>query len=68
MTEKEKQQLKQDIKDGKVDMGELYDKYGLYIPSFNSYEVAKELEPDLTIEKYQEEIFDSEIEFLLAHM
>lgn len=27
MTKKEKQQLKKDIKDGKVDMDELYEKY-----------------------------------------
>ena len=70
MTEEEKQQLKKDIKDGKVDMDELYEKYGLYIPSFMDYESYKEAynEPNLTFEKYNEEIFDSEIEFLLAHM
>ena len=68
MNKKEKQQLKKDIKDGKVDMDELYEKYGLYRPYFMDYETYKKVYGDLTIEKYNEEIFDSEIEFLLAHM
>ena len=68
MTKKEKQQLKKDIKDGKVDLDELYEKYGLYRPYFMDYETYKEVYGDLTIEKYNEEIFDSEIEFLFAHI
>ena len=68
MTKKEKQQLKKDIKDGKVSLGKLYKKYGLYRPYFMDYETYKKVYGDLTIEKYNEEIFDSEVEFLLAHM
>ena len=54
MTKKEKQQLKKDIKDGKVDMDELYEKHGLYRPYFMDYETYKKVYGDLTIEKYNE--------------
>lgn len=68
MNKKEKRQFKKDIKDGKVYMDELYEKYGLYRPYFMDYETYKKVYGDLTIEKYNEEIFDSEIEFLLANI
>ena len=65
MTKKEKQQLRKDIENGKVNIDDLYEKYQINMPIMLSY---KEVYGDLTIEKYNEEIFDSEIEFLLAHM
>ena len=44
MTEEEKKQLREDIKSGKVDIYELYEKYGLHEPSFISYEAWQEKE------------------------
>ena len=37
MTEQEKKQLREDIKSGKVDIYELYNKYGLFEPYFVPY-------------------------------
>ena len=59
--------IRAEIKKGST-IYDLYEKYGLYRPYFMDYETYKKVYGDLTIEKYNEEIFDSEIEFLLAHM
>ena len=66
MTEREK--LKQDIKDGKVSMEKLYKEYDLYMPYFMSYKEFKEAHGEMTIEEYNERIFNNKIEFLLMHM
>ena len=64
MTEKEKQQLKQDIKSGKVDIYELYEKYGLFEPYFVPYKEGE----GRTYEEYEKDIEESRINFLIAHM
>ena len=70
MTEEEKKQLREDIKSGKVDIYELYEKYGLHEPSFISYEAWQEKEgnKDKTIKEYEKDIEESRINFLIAHM
>ena len=64
MTEKEKQQLKQDIKSGKVDIYELYEKYGLHEPYFVPYKEGE----GRTYEEYEKDIEESRINFLIAHI
>ena len=64
MTEEEKKQLREDIKSGKVDIYELYEKYGIFEPYFVPY---KEDE-GRTYEEYEKDIEESRIDFLLAHL
>ena len=53
MTEQEKQQLREDIKAGKVNVDELYEKYQVPFPYIMDYEIYKKT--------YEEE--DGEITF-----
>lgn len=41
MTEQEKQQLREDIKSGKVNVDELYEKYQVPFPYIMDYEIYK---------------------------
>ena len=67
MTEREK--VKQDIKSGKLDIYELYEKYGLYEPYPISFEGYKEkYGNDKTLQNYNNDIENDKIEFLLMHM
>ena len=69
MTEEEKQQVREDIKSGKVDIYELYEKYGLYEPYFISYQAYKKKHgEDKTHEDYENAIDNARINFLIAHM
>ena len=52
MTEEEKKQLREDIKSWKVDIYELYEKYGIHLPSIRTYEQSKEENPNITPEEY----------------
>ena len=63
-SEKEKQQLKQDIKDGKVDIDDVYEKYGIPQPYMIDYKEAKEEDPNLTIEQYNKEVLKDKITLL----
>ena len=58
MTEQEKQQLREDIKAGKVNIDELYEKYDKNLPYMFTYEERKIKEPNLTIEEYEDVIND----------
>ena len=68
MTEKEKQQLKQDIKSGKVDIYELYEKYGIHLPSIRTYEQSKEENPNITPEEYEANVLSDKITILFWQM
>lgn len=68
MTEQEKQQLKEDIKSGKVDIDELYEKYNINLPYMFTYEERKMNEPNLTIEKHEEDVINDKIKILFWQM
>ena len=68
MTEQEKQQLKEDIKAGKVNIDELYEKYNMNLPYMFTYEERKIKEPNLTIEEYEEDIINDKITILFWQM
>ncbi|TXJ46299.1 hypothetical protein [Brachyspira pilosicoli] len=68
MTEQEKQQLKEDIKAGKVNIDELYEKYNMNLPYMFTYEERKIKEPNLTIEEYEEDVINDKITILFWQM
>ena len=68
MTEQEKQQLREDIKAGKVNIDELYDKYDKNLPYMFTYEERKIKEPNLTIEEYEEDVINDKITILFWQM
>lgn len=68
MTEQEKQQLRDDIKAGKVNIDELYEKYDKNLPYMFTYEERKIKEPNLTIEEYEEDVINDKITILFWQM
>lgn len=68
MTEQEKQQLREDIKAGKVNIDELYEKYDKNLPYMFTYEERKIKEPNLTIEEYEEDVINDKIMILFWQM
>ncbi|WP_346749550.1 hypothetical protein [uncultured Brachyspira sp.] len=68
MTEQEKQQLREDIKAGKVNIDELYEKYDKNLPYMFTYEERKIKEPNLTIEEYEEDVINDKITILFWQM
>ena len=68
MTEQEKQQLREDIKAGKVNIDELYEKYEKNLPYMFTYEERKIKEPNLTIEEYEEDVINDKITILFWQM
>ena len=68
MTKKEIAKLKEDIKSGKVNIDELYEKYDKNLPYMFTYEERKEEEPNLTIEEYEEDVINDKITILFWQM
>ena len=68
MTEQEKQQLREDIKAGKVNIEELYEKYDKNLTYMFTYEERKIKEPNLTIEEYEEDVINDKITILFWQM
>ena len=68
MTEQEKQHLREDIKAGKVNIDELYEKYDKNLPYMFTYEERKIKEPNLTIEEYEEDVINDKITILFWQM
>ena len=64
LTEEEVKQLRKDIKDGKVDIDDVYEKYGIPQPYMIDYKEAKEEDPNLTIEQYNKEVLEDKITLL----
>lgn len=68
MTEKEKRQLKKDIKDGKVDIDDLYEKYQINMPLMLSYKEYQQVYGEATIEEYEKDDLDTKINFLFMQI
>ena len=72
MTEQEKQQLREDIKAGKVNVDELYEKYQVPFPYIMDYEIYKktyeEEDGEITFEDYEKKINETIIEVLLMNL
>lgn len=72
MTEQEKQQLREDIKAGKVNVDELYEKYQVPFPYIMDYETYKktyeEEDGEITFEDYEKQINETIIEVLLMNL
>ena len=68
LTEEEVKQLRKDIKDGKVNIDDLYDKYRISEPDMIDYKMEKQENPNLTIEQYNEDVLDTKINFLFWQM
>lgn len=72
MTEQEKQQLREDIKAGKVNVDELYEKYQVPFPYIVDYEIYKktyeEEDGEITFEDYEKQINEAIIEVLLMNL
>ena len=72
MTEQEKQQLREDIKAGKVNVDELYEKYQVPFPYIMDYEIYKktyeEEDGEITFEDYEKQINEAIIEVLLMNL
>ena len=72
MTEQEKQQLREDIKAGKVNVDELYKKYQVPFPYIMDYEIYKktyeEEDGEITFEDYEKQINETIIEVLLMNL
>ena len=64
LTDEEKEQLQKDIEDGKVDIDDVYEKYGIPQPYMIDYKEAKEEDPNLTIEQYNKEVLKDKITLL----
>ena len=64
LTDKEKERLQKDIEDGKVDIDDVYEKYGIPQPYMIDYKEAKEEDPNLTIEQYNKEVLEDKITLL----
>lgn len=72
MTEQEKQQLREDIKAGKVNIDKLYEKYQVPFPYIMDYETYKktyeEEDGEITFEDYEKQINETIIEVLLMNL
>ena len=68
LTEEEVKQLRKDIKDGKINIDDLYDKYRIFEPDMIDYKMEKQENPNLTIEQYNEDVLDTKINFLFWQM
>lgn len=72
MTEQEKQQLREDIKAGKVNVDELYEKYQVPFPYIMDYEIYKKIyeeeDGEITFEDYEKQINETIIEVLLMNL
>lgn len=72
ITEQEKQQLREDIKAGKVNVDELYEKYQVPFPYIMDYEIYKktyeEEDGEITFEDYEKQINETIIEVLLMNL
>ena len=64
LTDEEKEQLQKDIEDGKVDIDDVYEKYGIPQPYMIDYKEAKEENPNLTIQQYNKEVLEDKITLL----
>lgn len=64
MTKEDIVKLKEDIKSGKVNIDELYEKYDKNLPYMFTYEERKIKEPNLTIEEYEEDVINDKITIL----
>ena len=68
MTKKEKQQLKKDIEDGKVNIDDLYEKYQINMPLMLSYKEYQQVYGKATIEEYKKDDLDTKINFLFMQI
>lgn len=68
MTKKEKRQLKKDIKDGKVNIDDLYKKYQINMPTMLSYKEYQQVYGEATIEEYEKDDLDTKINFLFMQI
>ena len=68
MTKEDIVKLKEDIKSGKVNIDELYEKYDKNLPYMFTYEERKIKEPNLTIEEYEEDVINDKITILFWQM
>lgn len=68
MTKKEKRQLKKDIKDGKVNIDDLYEKYQINMPIMLSYKEYQQVYGEATIEEYEKDDLDTKINFLFMQI
>lgn len=68
MTKKEKQQLKKDIKYGKVNIDDLYEKYQINMPIMLSYKEYQQVYGEATIEEYEKDDLDTKINFLFMQI
>ena len=68
MTKKEKQRLKKDIRDGKVDIDDLYEKYQINMPLMLSYKEYQQVYGEATIEEYEKDDLDTKINFLFMQI
>lgn len=68
MTKEDIAKLKEDIKSGKVNIDELYEKYDKNLPYMFTYEERKIKEPNLTIEEYEEDVINDKITILFWQM
>lgn len=68
MTKEDIEKLKEDIKSGKVNIDELYEKYDKNLPYMFTYEERKIKEPNLTIEEYEEDVINDKITILFWQM
>lgn len=72
MTEEEKEKIREDIKAGKVNVGDLYEKYQVPFPYIMDYETYKKTYEDedgeITFEDYEKQINETIIEILLMQI
>ena len=68
MTKEEIAKLKEDIKSGKVNIDELYEKHGIHLPSIRTYEQSKEENPNITAEEYEANVLSDKITILFWQM
>ena len=68
MTKEDIAKLREDIKAGKVNIDELYEKYDKNLPYMFTYEERKIKEPNLTIEEYEEDVINDKITILFWQM
>lgn len=68
MTKKEKQQLRKDIKYGKVNIDDLYEKYQINMPLMLSYKEYQQVYGKATIEEYEKDDLDTKINFLFMQI
>ena len=68
MTKKEKQQLRKDIENGKVNIDDLYEKYQINMPIMLSYKEYQQVYGEATIEEYEKDDLDTKINFLFMQI